>query len=70
MATGDMIQYNGTAWVKLTPTTITVVTDVQIDATNHLIQKKTRANVKVVATDAESAWATITGGTMVQGVPA
>lgn len=70
LAAGDLLQWNGSVWVKVTPTVITVVTDFQVDAANKVIQKKTRANVKVVAADAESAWATITGGAMVQGVTA
>ena len=69
MATGDMIQYNGTSWVKVTPTQITAVTQAQIDTSGHNIQVKTRT-VYGIAPGTESGWTTIPGGAMVQGVTA
>lgn len=51
------------AWTPVLPTPIAVLTDEQIDATSFLFQKKYRTNVKVIGTDAESAWTTIHTGT-------
>jgi len=67
VAEGDMMRWNNSTkkWTKLTPSAITVVTAMQYDTTNHVIQIKTRANVKVVGTAAESGWTTITGGSPV-----
>ena len=61
LASGDILKWDGSKWLKLTPTQITVVTDVQFDTTNHVIQKKTRT-ADVIAAGTESSWTTITGG--------
>ena len=62
-ASGDIIKWGGSAWVKLTPTTQSVVSDVQYDSTNHLFQKKT-ITLTIIEKGSESAWTTITGGTL------
>ena len=69
MASGDMIQYNGSAWVKVTPSQLTFVVDVRVDATNKQLQKNTQT-AYVVNPGSPSGWTPITGGTMVQGVRA
>lgn len=44
-------------------TITTIQTDYKVDGANNRTQKKTRTNVKVLATDAESAWTTEHTGT-------
>ena len=56
-------------WYLVWPTlikyeTITVQTTYQVDGANNKLQKKTRANVKVLATDSESAWVDVHTGTV------
>jgi hypothetical protein len=68
-ASGDLLKWNGSAWVNIAPTQVTYVTAVQVDATNKLMQIKTRTGY-LVSPGSESAWTTITGGEMVQGVTA
>jgi len=69
MASGDMIQYNGSAWVKVTPVQVTYVTDVQLASGSKQIQKKTRTGY-LVSPGTESGWTMVTGGQLVQGVTA
>jgi hypothetical protein len=61
-----MLKWDATnaKWVKVTPTTQTVVSDMQYDSTNHVVQKKT-ISLTIVAKGSESSWTTITGGTLV-----
>lgn len=60
---GSILVVVGGVWTVVQPQNITVVTDYQVDGTTYKFQKKTRANVKVVNTDAESAWTDVhTGG--------
>ena len=69
VADGDIMKWNAATkkWVKLTPTNLPkVVTDWQYDITTKQVQIKTRANVKVISSDAESGWTMPTGG---QAVP-
>ena len=60
---GDILKWDNTGkkWAKLSPTTQTVVTDVQYDSVNHVIQKKTIA-CTIITKGSESGWTTITGG--------
>jgi len=69
VADGDIMQWNAATkkWIKLTPTNLTkIVTDWQYDISTKQVQIKTRANVKVIASDAESGWTMPTGGQLVQ----
>ncbi len=59
---------NDGKWYLVWPTlnyfeTITVQTNYQVDGANSELEKKTRSNVKVFATDAESAWTVVHTGT-------
>jgi hypothetical protein len=60
---GKILVVVGGVWTPVLPTSITVLTDYQIDGTTYKFQKKNRTNVKVVGSDAESAWTDVhTGG--------
>jgi hypothetical protein len=48
-------------WTLFPTTTVTVVTNVQVDGTSMLLQKKTRS-IRVISADAESAWTTFHTG--------
>ena len=69
--TNQVLTWNDTTkvWEAGTLTQITFVTDMQVDTSGKLIQKKTRT-AYVLSPGTESSWTTITGGTMVQGVTA
>jgi hypothetical protein len=55
LASGDILQWDGSKYVKLTPTQITAVTAWRLDKTNHKYQTKTRT-AYVLSPGAESAW--------------
>lgn len=57
----DILKWNGTAWVCLTPTTTTVVTDWRYDTSTHKFQKKTQS-ITVLAKGAESGWTNTSDG--------
>lgn len=61
-ATGDLLRYDAgdQQWKKLTPTTLTVITDYRINGLT--LQKKTRT-ITIIAAEAESAWTTVHTGT-------
>lgn len=61
-STGDLLRYDAAdhQWKKLTPTTLTVVTDYRVSGLT--LQKKTRA-ITILAAEAESAWTTVHTGT-------
>jgi len=50
---GDLLQFDGTEWVKVATVDVTVVTDIQV--TTNKIQKKTRS-IKVIVNGDESDW--------------
>ena len=69
-ASGDLLKWNGSAWVNIAPTQITVVTDWRLDKTNHKFQVKTRTGY-VLSPGSESAWTDVSddnGGTLDAGV--
>lgn len=54
---GKILRVVSGAWAVVAPLTISQVqTNSQVDGTSFKFQKKTRANVVVIASDAESAW--------------
>jgi hypothetical protein len=61
ISSGDVVKWDGSKFIKLTPTTQTVVSDVQYDSTNHVVQKKT-VSCTIIDKGSESSWTTITGG--------
>jgi hypothetical protein len=61
ISSGDIVKWDGSKFIKLTPTTQTVVTDVQYDNINHVVQKKT-ISCTIIEKGSESSWTTITGG--------
>lgn len=69
-ATGDLLKWNGSAWVNVAPTQVTVVTAWRLEKTNHVFQVKTRTGY-VIAPGTESAWTNVTdadGGMLDVGV--
>ncbi len=65
IADGDIAKYDSATkkWVKLTPSTQSVVTDVQYDNSSHVFQKKT-CTLTVIGKGSVSGWTTITGGSL------
>jgi hypothetical protein len=61
ISSGDIVKWDGSKFIKLTPATQTVVSDVQYDTTNHVVQKKT-ISLTIIEKGSESSWTTITGG--------
>jgi hypothetical protein len=61
LADGDMLKWDGTKWVKITPTEVTVLTAHQYSTSSHKLQVKSRT-IKAIEPGSESSWTDVTGG--------
>ena len=64
-ATGQYAQWNGSKWVGVATTTVSVVTDMRVDLSGHKIEQE-KKTITVFAAGS-GAWTTITNGTLVAG---
>jgi hypothetical protein len=68
LADKDVLEWNATGkkFVKLTPTEVTMITQVQYNTTDKRLERKTRT-IKVLAAGAEDEnWTMLTGGQAVE----
>ncbi len=61
-ASGDLLKFDGAEWVKVTPVTITVVTNMQVDGTTRKLQKKTQVITVLPDANTESGWTDVHTG--------
>ena len=64
LSSGDVLKWNGSGWVKVTPVEVTVLSDIIYDNTSHQLQKSYRT-AKVLEAGTETEDEMISGGQFV-----